>query len=114
MDTRLHLWLCEEAALDQCDTVLDNLIDFSQMQSDTLTGFFTRNFPLAFAMLLSPKQQPESPLWLIATLMTKEQQSVPKSQRSPVVTAAKSRTQTKSRIGSSLLKFTSRNFPERT
>jgi hypothetical protein len=47
VDTRLHLWLknCEEAALDQRDTVLDNLIDFSQMQSDILTGNFYQELP---------------------------------------------------------------------
>jgi hypothetical protein len=57
VDTRLHLWLknCEEAALDQRDTVLDNLIDFSQMQSDILTGNFYQELPTCIRQHAVPK-----------------------------------------------------------
>eukprot|EP00978_Attheya_sp_CCMP212_P032934 scaffold130593_cov52-Attheya_sp.AAC.1 len=57
VDTRLYMWLknCESAALDQRDTVLDNLIDFAQMQSDILTGNFYQELPSCIRQAASPK-----------------------------------------------------------
>jgi hypothetical protein len=47
IDTRLYLWLkhCESVALDQREIVDDSLIDFTQMQSNILTGNFYQELP---------------------------------------------------------------------
>lgn len=73
VDTRLHLWLknCEEAALDQRDMELDNLMDFSQIQSDILTRNFNQELPTCIRRAVPKAATRKSTAAETATLTTK-------------------------------------------